>query len=152
MRLQNSTIAVIGLSAAAVAAVPVASGSGCQGPVIFTIRGTDYDSTTLTTDPNYTDMPAGYAYIVNAIQAKHKNAFSSAIPYPAINFADVGATEYHQSVAIGAETLKNAITSYTKTCYDQQVFVIGHSQGGTVVSAALGGYNGIAAYSNSQSK
>lgn len=110
-----------------------------NGAVVFAVRGSDPNWSSLSVDPQYADIGTPMTDVANAIISKAGGGSLHAIQYPAINPPTNGYQDYQQSVNMGIQALQNAVISYVNSCPNGRIFIMGYSQGGQVVSGALAG-------------
>lgn len=122
----------------------------CPPAVVFAVRPTDTNQTTLGYNPRYNILPTAMNDTANAVVKKAGGkSYVDYIQYPAINPAT---GMYPQSVQMGITALQGAITNYTNECPVGQVFVMGYSQGAQVMSSALGGSPPLSLAAQARSK
>lgn len=141
MHFQQSTIlASAGLLATTAFASPIEKRVQCtNGAVVFAVRGSDPNWSSLDTNPAYNQLPQGMTNVANAIISKAGSGYLQAVAYPAINPPTNNYADYDPSVQDGVKALTNDILAYVNACPNGKIFVMGYSQGGQVVSSALGG-------------
>lgn len=137
---QSTIIAAAGLLVTGTFASPIEKRVQCtNGAVVFAVRGSDPNWSSLDTNPNYAQLPSGMTNVANAIISKAGSGYLQAVAYPAINPPTNNYQDYEPSVQDGVKALTNDILSYINACPQGKVFVMGYSQGAQVVDSALGG-------------
>ncbi|KAK5797738.1 hypothetical protein VI817_004029 [Penicillium citrinum] len=90
-----------------------------------------------------TSVPPGYgssSTVVNAITSSYSGTTAEAINYPACGGqSSCGGVSYSSSVTQGVKAVASAVNSYNSQCPDTQLVLVGYSQGGEIMDAALCG-------------
>ncbi|KAL4874353.1 cutinase-domain-containing protein [Aspergillus karnatakaensis] len=90
-----------------------------------------------------TTVSPGYgssSTVVNSILNAYPGATSEAINYPACGGqASCGYISYSASVAAGIDAVASTINSFNSRCPSTQIVLVGYSQGGEILDAALCG-------------
>lgn len=90
-----------------------------------------------------TSVSAGYgssSTVVDAVKNAYSGATSEAIDYPACGGqSSCGGVSYSSSVTQGVKAVASAVNSYNSQCPDTQLVLVGYSQGGEIMDAALCG-------------
>lgn len=115
--------------------------TGCVPAVVFAVRGSDDQQTTLGYNPRYSDLPEGMTNAANAVINKNGGGSLRPLNYPAIAASqqNLDSGDYQRSVNQGISTLQQDIVNYVNQCPSGKVFVLGYSQGAQVTSSALAG-------------
>ncbi|CAG8165564.1 unnamed protein product [Penicillium nalgiovense] len=128
-----SNILTFSLLAGSAFAVPVESDIekriDCPGVHIFGARET-------TVSPGY----GSSSTVVNGLLSAYSGSTAEAISYPACGGqASCGSVSYSNSVAQGIAAVASAVNSYNKQCPSTKLVLVGYSQGGEIIDAALCG-------------
>ncbi|KAJ0415378.1 cutinase [Aspergillus carlsbadensis] len=90
-----------------------------------------------------TTAAAGYgssSTVVNAVLNAYPGSTAEAISYPACGGqASCGGASYSASVSAGIDAVASAVNSYNTQCPDTKIVLVGYSQGGEIMDAALCG-------------
>nr|POE56391.1 acetylxylan esterase 2 [Quercus suber] len=116
----------------------------CVPAVVFAVRGSDDQQTTLGFNPRYNQLPSGMTAAANAVFSKNGGDASTGLRplnYPAISASQTNLANgnYGRSVDQGIGALQQVIVDYVNQCPTGKIFVMGYSQGGQVTSGALAG-------------
>ncbi|KAJ5117109.1 hypothetical protein N7448_004058 [Penicillium atrosanguineum] len=101
----------------------------CPGVHVFGARGTT--------------VPPGYGLtitIVNEVLSAYPGSTSEAISYPACGGqSSCGGASYSSSVSQGIQAVASAVNSFNSKCPQTKLILVGYSQGGEIIDAALCG-------------
>ncbi|KAJ5301244.1 hypothetical protein PENANT_c104G01858 [Penicillium antarcticum] len=90
-----------------------------------------------------TTVPPGYGLtitIVNEILSAYPGSTSEAISYPACGGqSSCGGASYSSSVSQGIQAVASAVNTYNSKCPQTKLVLVGYSQGGEIIDAALCG-------------
>ncbi|KAJ6156427.1 Leucine carboxyl methyltransferase eukaryotic [Penicillium chrysogenum] len=128
-----SNILTFSLLAGSALAVPVESDIekriDCPSVHIFGARET-------SVSPGY----GSSSTVVNGLLSAYSGSTAEAISYPACGGqSSCGGVSYSNSVAQGIAAVASAVNSYNKQCPSTKLVLVGYSQGGEIIDAALCG-------------
>ncbi|KAJ5151130.1 uncharacterized protein N7482_010382 [Penicillium canariense] len=90
-----------------------------------------------------TTASAGYgssSTVVNGVLSAYSGSTAEAINYPACGGqASCGSVSYSSSVAQGIQAVASAMNSFNSQCPTTKLVLVGYSQGGEIMDAALSG-------------
>ncbi|KAI9932584.1 carbohydrate esterase [Aspergillus wentii] len=90
-----------------------------------------------------TTVPPGYGLtktVIDDILSAYPGGTSEAIDYPACGGqSSCGGASYSSSVAQGIKAVASAVNAYNKKCPQTKLVLVGYSQGGEIMDAALCG-------------
>ncbi|KAL2831351.1 Acetylxylan esterase At 0.90 angstrom resolution [Aspergillus pseudoustus] len=110
-------------------ATPIEERQSCPQVHVFGARET-------TASPGY----GSSSTVVNAVLSAYSGSTSEAINYPACGGqSSCGGTSYSASVAAGITAVASAVNSFNSQCPDTEIVLVGYSQGGEIMDAALCG-------------
>ncbi|KAJ6191096.1 Leucine carboxyl methyltransferase eukaryotic [Penicillium mononematosum] len=124
------TFSLLAGSALAVPAEPdIEKRVDCPSVHIFGARET-------TVSPGY----GSSSTVVNGLLSAYSGSTAEAISYPACGGqSSCGGVSYSNSVAQGIAAVASAVNSYNKQCPSTKLVLVGYSQGGEIMDAALCG-------------
>ncbi|KAL5357700.1 cutinase-domain-containing protein [Aspergillus floccosus] len=109
--------------------LPVEKRQSCPAVHVFGARET-------TASPGY----GSSSTVVNLILNAYPGSTAQAISYPACGGqASCGGVSYSASVAAGIDAVASAVNSFNTQCPSTQLVLVGYSQGGEIMDAALCG-------------
>ncbi|KAL3464506.1 cutinase [Aspergillus heterothallicus] len=110
-------------------ATPLEERQSCPQIHVFGARET-------TASPGY----GSSSTVVNAVLNAYPGSTSEAINYPACGGqSSCGGTSYSASVAAGIDAVASAVNSFNSQCPGTKIVLVGYSQGGEILDAALCG-------------
>ncbi|KAJ5756278.1 Acetylxylan esterase At 0.90 angstrom resolution [Penicillium manginii] len=103
--------------------------ANCPGVHVFGARET-------TVSPGY----GSSSTVVNEVLGAYSGSTAEAISYPACGGqSSCGGVSYSSSVAQGIQAVASAVNSFNSQCPDTKLILVGYSQGGEIMDAALCG-------------
>ncbi|CAI7637387.1 unnamed protein product [Penicillium pancosmium] len=103
--------------------------AACPGVHVFGARET-------TVSPGY----GSSSTVVNEVLSAYSGSTAEAISYPACGGqSSCGSVSYSSSVAQGIQAVASAVNSFNSQCPNTKLVLVGYSQGGEIMDAALCG-------------
>ncbi|CEL11597.1 Putative Acetylxylan esterase [Aspergillus calidoustus] len=125
MHLKTLSLLLLGQALA----TPLETRQSCPQIHVFGARET-------TASPGY----GSSSTVVNAVLNAYPGSTSEAINYPACGGqASCGGASYSASVSAGIDAVASAVNSFNSRCPATKIVLVGYSQGGEIIDAALCG-------------